>query len=54
MSRLLLSNGKPIEIPLDNGVDMEDYGADDEADHKLEVDIEDAIKNERKRPKADT
>lgn len=50
MSRLLLSYGKKIEIPLDIGkpmyddMDIEDYGADEEGDHKLEIDIIDNLR----------
>ena len=47
MSRLLLANGKQIEIPLDKGINMEDYTADDEADHKLEIDVEDGIRYDK-------
>ena len=49
MSRLLLTNGKPIEIPLDNGVDMEDYTADDEGEHLRQVDIDESIKHDKKK-----
>ena len=47
MSRLLLSSGKKIELDIEptSALDWEpeDYGADDEGDHKLEIDISDNL-----------
>lgn len=39
MSRLILTNGKKVEIPLDSGFltdDDDEYGQDDEDEHNLE------------------
>ena len=53
MSRLLLTNGKPIEIgteiDLDTGIEIEDYTADDEGEHLRQVDIDESIKHDKKK-----
>ena len=52
VSRLIL-NGKPIEIdtgiPLDTGLEIEDYTADDEGEHLRQVDIDESIKHDKKK-----